>query len=291
MRAMLPRRMQDMLNELFATSPATAETVLKNLSRHGGTVVGCSSGAGGVGFAPPVPDLAEHFRWFKVWRSSDTAVVHIDGELISIGGRGTAEQFAAAIEATGCKTVQVHFNAPGGDSDLGAAVSEILSRYDTTAIITRAYSSGMIAMLGAKRIIARHDAKILVHSPCSWTLANSVGLRMRARHMKPIERRWAKILRKRTGQSAEVVKGWLVGDDHWFDATQARAAGFVDEILPATKAEMVDVSELPAGTDAPAPFEGDAELMALLEALPTFRVSDRAKFLREGYAAIFAKVQ
>ncbi|MBB3179739.1 ClpP-like prohead protease/major capsid protein fusion protein [Variovorax sp. Sphag1AA] len=153
-----------------------------------------------------------------------------------IGGSLTAELIAQQLASSDrSRPLDVAINSEGGSVADAIAIYNLLRAWPAgveVSIIGWALSAAtIIAMAG--RVIRIHEASLMmVHAPMVAASGNARDLRQSASVLEQV----AATMRTaygRTGQKPEAIDSWLSGDDHWFTAQEALAAGLVDEIIAA----------------------------------------------------------
>lgn len=168
-----------------------------------------------------------------------------NNHIYAYGGIGDAysgEAFATALrraEVYGSPVVHLH--------TLGGSVMEGLlmvnavksSKWPVTVIVEGvAASMGAFFMLSAAKIKVASNALIMLHSASSWGGGNAKELESEVELLKKTDAALRTSFATR-GIEASVVDGWFDGEDHWFTADEALAAGLVDEIVdPVVSAQL-----------------------------------------------------
>lgn len=186
-----------------------------------------------------VPELqAEH--WYSIRAQGEgegkTIEVFIYGE---IGYWGlTSGDFIRDLQAQddGASKVLVHFDTIGGDLFDGIAIHNILRSLGercTARIDGACFSAGSVAACGAHRVEMADNALLMIHNPWTWMAGGSEELRKMADMM---DKARAGIIasyqhRPLTVDEAELSR--MIDDETWLTPAEAKAFGFVDEILGA----------------------------------------------------------
>ena len=129
----------------------------------------------------------------------------------------------------------LHINSPGGSVDAGMAI------YDTMNYIPNDVATvgmGLAASMGqfllsagtpGKRYALPH-ARILMHQPSAGIGGTASDIAIQAEQYKLTKREMAEITAQQTGQTLEQIEK-DADRDRWFTAVQAKAYGFVDEVI------------------------------------------------------------
>lgn len=191
--------------------------------------------------APGLPSVrAEH--WYSIRAAGEGEPPGIEITIYGeIGYWGiTSADFIRDLNALddGVSPVVVAFDTIGGDLMDGIAIHNALSRLGarcTARIDGACYSSGSVAACGAHRVTMADNALLMIHNPWTDIQGDSDYLRKVADIM---DKTLAGIVasysrRPLTIDEAELLT--LIRAETWFTATEAKAAGFVDEITTGAK--------------------------------------------------------
>lgn len=187
------------------------------------------------GAAPEVHD--EH--WYSIRAAGDGTAdkaieIYLYGE---IGYWGfTSADFIRDLKAIddGVSPVVVAIDSIGGDLFDGIAIHNTLSRLGercTVRIDGACYSAASVAAAGAHRVEMADNALFMIHNPWTFAAGDSDDLRKVADMMdKAFDGIVASYQhRPLTLEDAELRS--LINAETWFTAAEAKAAGFVDEVL------------------------------------------------------------
>jgi ATP-dependent protease ClpP protease subunit len=212
--------------------------------------------------------------WFDIRHKNGVALANIFGE---IGVGQTAEEFIDGLQDA--QKIELRIDCPGGDSECGIKLHDAFrTRHVEATITTRCGSSGLIAIMGAKRIACISTARLLVHSPVNFVLGNACQLRAGADHLDRTTARFEQIICERTKQPIENVRRWVKAETY-FSAEEALAAGLIDEIftpLPAPLAAIATSDDTRPDADT----ENELLFTAWLSAFGKLKVGNREKFTR-----------
>jgi ATP-dependent Clp protease, protease subunit len=148
------------------------------------------------------------------------------------------------------RDIHLYINSPGGSVTAGMAI------YDTMQLVecdVATFAMGLAASMGqfllssgtpGKRYALPH-ARILMHQPSAGIGGTASDIAIQAEQYKLTKREMAEITAQQTGQTIEQIEK-DADRDRWFTAVQAKAYGFVDEVI-----ERVQEIPGPSGT-APA---------------------------------------
>ena len=148
------------------------------------------------------------------------------------------------------RDIHLYINSPGGSVTAGMAI------YDTMQLVecdVATFAMGLAASMGqfllssgepGKRYALPH-ARILMHQPSAGIGGTASDIAIQAEQYKLTKREMAELIAQQTGQTVEQIERDS-DRDRWFTAAQAKAYGFVDEVI-----ERVQEIPGPSGT-APA---------------------------------------
>ncbi len=137
-----------------------------------------------------------------------------------------------AMQAKGCKAVDVRINSEGGDVFEGKAIYEALKRCPM-AVTTHndslaASAASFIAMAGST-IVSAPTATWMIHRAWSLAMGNAEDLVHVSEILTLEDGNIAAMYAAQTGKPAEEMLG-LMSAETWMNAQQAKDLGFCDEI-------------------------------------------------------------
>lgn len=164
---------------------------------------------------------------------SEILIYDVIGDGYFYGGV-TAKAVQAALDQLAGKPVKVRINSPGGSVFEANAIYNMLAQYagEVTTIIDSlaASAASYLAMVGKTRKIAE-NGMIMIHEPSVLTWGDAVEHRKQAELLDKIRDVIVGMYRSRTGAEDKQLRDWMLAET-WFTAEEAKAAGFVDEVLP-----------------------------------------------------------
>ncbi len=208
----------------------------------------------------------------RVDTSAEVAHIYVH-DVIDQWWGASAEQIIKALAQAGGKDVHLHINSPGGDVFESLAMASAIAGYSgkVTAIVEGLAASAATRLaLSASEVQMTEGGLFMIHN--SWTMAwgNKSELRSTADLLDKVDAGIIGDYARKTGASTEKVAAWMDAET-WFTAEEAKAAGFIDSVLPASQAPASNSSSwnLSAYANAPkatAPVAPDpAELAAQAE--------------------------
>lgn len=181
---------------------------------------------------------SEH-RWYSIRAAADGAD---EATLMIYGDIGpswdessvTAAEFCRDVMALNAKKLTVRISSFGGSVPDGLAIANALQRYPgevVAAIDGVALSVASLIACAADRVTAAEASLFMVHAPWLVTAGNAVKLRATADLLDKFGAAMAGVYARKTGRpESEMLALLESGEDHWYSAEEALAAGFVDEI-------------------------------------------------------------
>lgn len=150
-------------------------------------------------------------------------------------GGVTAKDVHSDLKSAGkVKKVDVRIASYGGDVIEGLAIYRLLAEHDARVVVhvdsTAASIASVIAMAGDERVIAEAGS-IMIHDAWTISAGNADEFERMARELRSTSGQLADIYAKRTGNGLDQVKSWM-GETKWFYGSEAVEAGFADSIAP-----------------------------------------------------------
>lgn len=144
-----------------------------------------------------------------------------------------AKDFVTAFNALKNERITVGLNTPGGDVFDGLAIFNAIKNHAahvTIRIDSLAASIGSVIALAGDTIQMAASAFLMVHNPWGLCVGNASEMRAMAATLEKVGGSLEKIYQRATGMSAKAVK-LAMDEETWYTAEEAKAAGFVQEIL------------------------------------------------------------
>lgn len=191
--------------------------------------------------AGDLPELqAEHWYSIRNLGEGSTKVIEvfIYGE---IGYWGvTSGDFIRDLQAQddGVSPVLVRFDTIGGDLFDGIAIHNTLRSLGercTGRIDGACFSAGSVAVCGAHRVEMADNALMMIHNPWTWMAGGSEELRKMADMMDKAREGIIASYQHRELTVDEAELSRMIDDETWLTPAEAKAFGFVDEVLGAGK--------------------------------------------------------
>jgi ATP-dependent Clp endopeptidase proteolytic subunit ClpP len=167
----------------------------------------------------------------------------------------SAADFVREINALDVDSITVRINSIGGSVPDGIAIHNAIQRHKahvTTVADGMALSAGSLILCAGDTVQAAENATVMVHAPWTIAMGNSAELREMADTLDVWGRSLSKSYAAKIGGKAEeVFNTYLDGKDHWFTADEAKAAGFIDEVVSAAPVAAMASFDLSRFHDVP----------------------------------------
>lgn len=155
----------------------------------------------------------------------------------------SANEFVKELRDVDAKTINLRINSPGGSVFDGFAIYNALKKHDAkvvTHIESLAASIASIIALAGDEIQMADNAFYMIHNPLSGIYGDAEAMRQRAVMLDKITDSLIKTYTDKTGLAIAEIKQYM-DDETWFNAEEAKEAGFIDSIT--------DEEEVDAGFD------------------------------------------
>jgi len=185
--------------------------------------------------------------WYSIRarRTSAAAEAPASAEVFIYGDIGeswwdetiTARDFVREIAALDVEQLTVRINSVGGSVPDGLAIYNALKRHKanvTVAIDGMAMSIASLIAMAGDTVEMAENALLMIHAPWTYAGGNSADLREAADMLD----KWAEAMSTsyaaKTGREQSEMLALLTdGVDHFYTAAEAKAGGFVDEVVSA----------------------------------------------------------
>lgn len=190
------------------------------------------------------PDLkAEHWYSIRAVGEAEQQVIeiYVYGE---IGYWGvTSGDFIRDLKAKddGTSPVHVYFDSIGGDLFDGIAIHNTLlglGERCTAKIVGACFSSASLAACGAHRVEMADNALFMIHNPWTFAAGNAAELRQVADMMDKALEGIVASYQHRPLAIDDTELRRLIDEETWLTPSEAKAHGFVDEILAGEQAKV-----------------------------------------------------
>jgi len=147
-------------------------------------------------------------------------------------------------KSDGAKKINLRVHSPGGSVLEAGAIYNAVKNLVNTGIEVYAYIDGIAASMAsiiiaaATKVFASKLSRVMIHqSRISRASGTAADMRKYATQLETINEQFAEVYAEKTGKSKDWVKqNWLPSnEDVWFTATEAKAAGLVDDLVEPPK--------------------------------------------------------
>lgn len=223
--------------------------------------------------------------WYALRRPTETnatAEVLIYGDIGASWDEESVEasKFVRDFTALDADAVTIRINSIGGSVPDGIAIYNAIRRHPAAKTVVidgiAASIASLIAMAG-DTVEMTENAVLMVHAPWTFAAGNSAELRKTADVLDTWAGAMATSYARKTGKTQDEMLALLTdGEDHWYTAAEAQAAGFVDsviEAMPIAASMDMDLSRFKnvpralARAEMPAPVEGVQDASAAAAAI------------------------
>lgn len=147
----------------------------------------------------------------------------------------TAKEFVKDFAAIEAGAITVRVNSYGGSVTDGVAIYNAIRRHPanvTISIEAAAYSIASLIAMAGDRVEMADNALLMIHAPWGYAVGNSVDMRDMADTLDKYSAAMASSYVQKSGMTQEEILALLTdGEDHYYTADEAKAAGFVDEVV------------------------------------------------------------
>jgi len=186
--------------------------------------------------------MSKKHSWFEIKAKANvkaegtTAEIYIYGDIGEswYGETVAAKDFVKELAALDADNITIRINSIGGSVTDGIAIYNAIKRHSasvTVAIDGLAASIASLIAMAGDTVEMADNAQIMIHAPWMYAGGNSAELRKYADMLDGWAESMATSYAAKSGQTKDEVLQLLTdGEDHWYGAEAAKAAGFIDEI-------------------------------------------------------------
>lgn len=161
----------------------------------------------------------------------------VDGDLFA--------QELASLDDLGLDQVNIRGNTPGGDVYQGMSIVSAIVSMRTPVVFHVdgiAGSMGAVIAVACDQVVMMDYARLMIHDPFHRGVdPDKLTLKQKKALSNCTE--MLQMILSRRGKSIEDIAN-LTKTDSWFSATEAKAAGLCDKIVPSTKANLCNMDPL-----------------------------------------------
>lgn len=171
-------------------------------------------------------------QWYRIQaKAGETPALYIYDEIGYWGD--SAKSLVDQLQKIEGDKLDVHVNSPGGDIFDGLAIYQALKDHKAEVTVhvdgVAASIASVIAMAG-DRVIMAPKASMMVHDGWTMAVGSAKDMRKTADLLDKQSDIIASVYADKTGQPVEFWRE-VMGEDSWYDADEALAAGLADEVV------------------------------------------------------------
>lgn len=181
---------------------------------------------------------------FSAEHAGDQATVYLYDVVVSddFFGGVSAQTFVKTLNEIDAPVINLRINSPGGDVFAARAIEQAIREHPSQVV---AHIDGYAASAASYIALAADQVKIaeggfyMIHK--AWTVAfgNADDLKDTAALLEKIDESLVSTYANATGQEADQIRTWMT-DETWFNADEAVANGFADQISEAAPKASAD---------------------------------------------------
>ena len=178
--------------------------------------------------------------WYSITAQGDVPEVFIYDE-IGIWGI-SAEELVRELRELTDPLIRVRINSPGGSIFEGIAIYNALVRHPATIevhIDGLAASIASVIALASDNITIASYAFVMIHEPMGFAFGTAEEMHKRAETLERLEKTLVDIYTAKTNMTAEEAREQMAAET-WFDATEAIATGFANNIAEEDETDETD---------------------------------------------------
>lgn len=196
---------------------------------------------GTMDYMNTVTPIRPERTWYEIKNAaSDVAEIFIYdqiGEDWWTGAGVTAKGFLNDLAAIKAREIALHLNSPGGSVFDGIAIHNALVNHPakiTTYVDGIAASIASIIALAGDKVVMADNALFMIHLPWGSVQGTAEDMRKQADVLDKITETLINTYQNRTGGDRGDILAALEAET-WFSASEAAAAGYIDEISGAQR--------------------------------------------------------
>ena len=183
--------------------------------------------------------------WYEIKNQTESmADLYLYGE---VGGFGAnASEFISALSELKGAHINLHIHSPGGSVFEGHAIFNALRNHPggvTTHVDGIAASMASVIAMAGKPVKIASNGFLMIHNPWATFSGDAQEMRQEADVLDKLKEGLVKIYSDKSGQDSQTIRAAMDAET-WFDAEEALAFGFADEVYDGLEAvAKVDVSK------------------------------------------------
>lgn len=167
----------------------------------------------------------------RMERSTEAATLYLYDVIDPYWGISASEIVKQIAELKGTP-IHLRINSPGGDVFDGRAIATAIAQHGnvTAWIDGLAASAATYVATAAKEVNMADGAFWMIHEAWTLTYGNKRDLAETITLLDKIDQSIVADYARKTGQTSDQLAAWMAAET-WFDANEAKDAGFVDAIV------------------------------------------------------------
>ena len=189
----------------------------------------------------------------RIESKDDEATIYVYDAIGGWYGGVDAQQFVKDLGSLKAKTIHLRINSPGGDVfDARAMVTAV--REHSAKVVAHidgvAASAASYLALAADEVRMSDGAFFMIHNAWGVSVGNKADMREMADLLDKVDASIVAEYQRKTGKTADEIAAWMDAET-WFTAAEAKAAGFVDEVVSDGQKAKASAFNLAAYAKAP----------------------------------------
>lgn len=178
-------------------------------------------------------------KWWQIRaEGEETTEVLIYGDIGNSwwGDSVTAKELVEKLQELKDQNIVVRINSYGGSVSDGLAIYNALKRHPKDVSVTIdgvAMSIASLIAMAGNTVRMSENTMFMIHAPWGMAVGNSSVMREYADLLDKYAKSMSASYAAKTGRAADEIYEELLADgqDHYFSASEAKEAGFIDEII------------------------------------------------------------
>jgi len=218
-------------------------------------------------------------HWFNISNAAGTAAeISIYGPIGAEYEGGTGSRaFVEELNKVTAKNITLRIHSPGGNIFEGHAIFNALQRHPatvTTIVDGLAASMATVVALAGSRVKIAANGIWMIHDTAGVTAGTAKDMRDTAGILEKLSAQILDVYAAKTGKPREEIAA-LMAAETWMNAEEAKAFGFVDEIIPALKAAAAVAGDFDLSAFAHPPAAPSNRLKAIFDEYTAHRAERR----------------
>ncbi len=175
-------------------------------------------------------------RRFECKAKDGEATIYVYDIIGGAWGGVDAQDFAQQLAALDVETINLRVNSPGGDVFAARAMMLALRQHPAEIV---AHIDGIAAsaatslVMAADKVQMARGGRFMIHEAWSIVVGNKTDMSETAKLLEGLDEEIVSDYVGRTGADPKQLAAWMQAET-WFNADQAKEAGFVDEVIETT---------------------------------------------------------